>query len=91
MSDMDSVEDDDVPPVDHAAGNRGLRERSGEVSGIDVLQGVLYDLLRDHIQPSTLEKIVRDNSRMHGNVALYTNGWLASYAEDLAKRIRGEI
>lgn len=79
-------------PVDHDDENRKQRELSGHVKSCDVLQAVIYDLLRDHVPPSTMEAIVRDNARFHREPGpfIYTNGWLASYAQDLARRIRGE-
>lgn len=65
--------------------NRDLRERSGSVEvKDDRLTSFLYDLMRDHIQPSAVEKLVRDADP---NI-LYTNGWLASYAKDVADRLR---
>lgn len=71
--------------------NEKMRARSGRVVSRDRLTSVIYELIRDHVPPSTLEKIVRDLD-MAGvdGETLFTNGWLASYAEDMARRIRGE-
>jgi hypothetical protein len=66
--------------------NSELRLRSGEVNINDRLTSFLYDLIRDHLDAGTVEKLVRD--AQEPDVA-YTNGWLAKYAEDLAKRLRG--
>lgn len=62
-----------------------LRHRSGEVNGNDRLTAILYDLLRDHVPPSTLEQLVIDLGD-HTSFQ-YTNGYLANYAADLASRI----
>ena len=53
------------------------------------LTAFLYDLLRDGpISPGKLEQLVRDASKVEGEF-LYTNGWLAAYAQDLAARLQG--
>lgn len=70
--------------------NKTMRKRSGEKDSDDLLVGILYDLVRDHVQPSVMEKVIRDNVSIRGETQQFTNGWLASYAEDLANRIRGE-
>lgn len=76
---------------DHNTENKEMRARSGHFVSSDRLTSVLYELIRDHVPPSTVEKIVRelDMAGPDGDT-IYTNGWLASYAEDLARRIRGE-
>ncbi|HEY5268258.1 MAG TPA: hypothetical protein VII94_03940 [Candidatus Saccharimonadales bacterium] len=65
--------------------NSELRLRSGEVNINDRLTSFLYDLLRDHLPVATVEKLVRDAQEPD---CAYTNGWLAKYAEDLAKRLK---
>lgn len=47
------------------------------------LVAFLYDLLRDHVTPGVVEKIAQDATAE----TLFTNGWLARYAEDLATRL----
>jgi hypothetical protein len=64
--------------------NSELRLRSGEVDIDSKLVSFLYTLMRDHLPPGQVEAIVRDSTVP--DVA-YTNGWLAKYAEDLAKRL----
>jgi len=61
-----------------------LRDRSGEVCIDSKLVSFLYDLMRDHLPPGVVETLVQNASNPD---VTYTNGWLASYAEDLAKRL----
>lgn len=66
--------------------NAGLRERSGEVAIMgDRLASFLYDLLRDHLPAGEVERLVREADPD----VQYTNGWLAEYARDLSRRLRG--
>ncbi len=65
--------------------------RSGRVASNDPLVSFLYTLMIDHLPPGKVETIM-------GSVPInidkeeesYTNGWVASYAKDVAARIRGE-
>lgn len=68
----------------------GLREASGSVDDNDPLVSVLYSLLRDHVHPGDLEALVlEEEHRAPGDgVTRYTNGWIARYAQNLARRIR---
>lgn len=70
----------------HATENSKLRERSGGVNSDSKLVALLYILMRDHITPGVMEKVVR----VHVSEAstLYTNGFLANYAKDLAERLK---
>jgi hypothetical protein len=54
---------------------------------MDPIVGLFYDLLRDHIAPSTLEELVRTACKHSDQVITYTNGWLALYAQDLVRRL----
>lgn len=63
-----------------------LRKRSGEISSKDPLVAFLYDLMRDHLTVGKVEKLVSE-AEVSSN-ADYTNGWLAKYAKDVAKRLR---
>jgi hypothetical protein len=67
--------------------NADMRERSGRVVYVDPLIGLFYDLLRDHIQPGDLEKLVQQACAPEAAVIEYTNGWLARYAEDMVRRL----
>ena len=64
-----------------------LRERSGHVRINSKLVGFLYQLMRDHLTPGMMEGLVRDCQEPD---ITYTNGWLAKYAEDLAKRLESK-
>ena len=64
-----------------------LRARSGTVKSKNRLVTVLYELMRDHLPAGTLETIIRDLDGPNCDEFIFTNGWLASYAQDLAERI----
>jgi hypothetical protein len=42
--------------------------------------------MRDHLPTGTVEEIVRASEQE--SEVIYTNGWLAQYAEDLANRLK---
>lgn len=65
--------------------NEELREASGKVSFEGRITSFLYVLMRDHLPAGTLEEIVRDSEKC--DEFEYTNGWLAQYANNLAKRL----
>ncbi len=65
--------------------NDELRERSGYVSFDSKLTSFLYELMRDYLPAGTIEEIIR-SSESNGKT-IYSNGWLAKYADDLAKRL----
>lgn len=65
-----------------------LRNRSGSVQIDSKLVSFLYELMRDHLPPGKVEEIVRA-SEGESNV-VYTNGWLAQYAQDLANRLKDQ-
>jgi hypothetical protein len=71
--------------------NDRLRTRSGKVRSSDPLVSVLYTLVRDHIQPGTLEKVIQEEEtiRETHHTMQYSNGYLARYCEDVAARIYG--
>ncbi len=64
-----------------------LRERSGTVQINSKLVSFLYELMRDHLPPGTVEELVRASSESD---VTYTNGWLALYAQDLANRLKDQ-
>jgi hypothetical protein len=49
------------------------------------LVSFLYELMRDHVPPGVIEEIMRKT--MGPSAVVYTNGWLAKYAEDVANRL----
>lgn len=61
-----------------------LRERSGNVSINSKLVSFLYELMRDHVLPGDVERLTLDAMNQP---VLYTNGYLAKYAEDIAARL----
>ena len=63
-----------------------MRERSGKFASKSKLIGFLYLLMRDHIPPGIVEEILNDCDTE--NTTVYTNGWLAQYAEDIANRLK---
>lgn len=66
--------------------NDALRERSGTIKINNRLVSFLYDLMRDHLPPGKVEALIREAEDEPDIV--YTNGWLALYAEDLANRLK---
>ena len=67
--------------------NEALRVRSGSVDCNHKLVSFLYDLLRDHLLAGTVEELVQ-NAQI--TPVRFTNGYLATYAKDLAARLVGE-
>lgn len=52
------------------------------------LVNFLYILLRDHLPSGVVEQIVYDVYTAEDiEYTRYTNGWLASYAKDIANRL----
>lgn len=51
------------------------------------LVAFLYDLLRDHVRPGDLERLVRDAEQGQNKTFVLTNGYLGEYAEELAARL----
>lgn len=81
--------------ADRTVQDQELFERSGRVIGHNPLVSFLYDLMRDHLPPGVVERLVREatpggSATPHGHWATtYTNGWLAEYAKDVATRLQG--
>lgn len=73
------------------ATNTRLREASGRVDipAEDWLTSFLYELMRDAAPPGEVERIVRHiEQEPRDGDNLYSNGWLAHYAKNLADRLR---
>ena len=68
--------------------NVAMRERSGTVQINSRLVSFLYELMRDHLPPGVIEEIVRASEGESDVV--YTNGWLAQYAQDIANRLKDQ-
>lgn len=64
--------------------NRSLHKRSGEFDSHNKLTSFLYELLRDLLLCGVVEKSVKDSQT---TPVYFTNGYLAKYSEDLAKRL----
>lgn len=69
----------------HGKKNAEQRIRSGNIEINSRLVSFLYELMRDHLPPGKVEEVVRA-SEDEPNIK-YTNGWLATYAQDLADRL----
>ena len=65
-----------------------LCDRSGKVRSDDPLVVFLYELMRDYVTPGVIETLVADANLDGGGEYLFTNGWLANYATDVAKRLK---
>lgn len=63
-----------------------LFERSGRICSSDPLVSFLYYLMRDHVPPGALEGILKHACAK--TTTTYTNGFLAQYAMDIARRLR---
>ena len=66
--------------------NEKYRERTGNEISKDKLIGFLYLLVRDHITPGKLEKIMLDIS--NEKEYHFTNGFLARYVKDVKERLK---
>ena len=64
-----------------------LREVSGTVTSEDKVVSLLYELMRDHIPPGVMEKLVIETATAPKTV-IFTNGWLAQYSKDLADKLK---
>jgi len=72
--------------LDNAKCNATMREASGNVQIECKLTSFFYELLRDHVPIAKVESLVRRVSNEPAGV-VYTNGWLAKYAENVVKRL----
>ena len=74
-----------------------LRKRSGNISTNDKLVEFLYVLMRDRVLPGEVEYVMLQlaaEERLFGKKNKrtgLTNGWLAGYANDIARRLTGKI
>lgn len=62
-----------------------IRERSGNVTIDCKLTSFLYTLIRDYVQPGDIENIMIRH--ISDESVVYSNGWLAKYARDVAERL----
>lgn len=70
-----------------------MREKSGSVRDNRPLVTFLYKLMRDDVTPGRVESLLLeagiDEPVTTPKDVLFTNGWLASLAQDLAFRLTG--
>lgn len=70
-------------------GNLRMREASGRVDDPRPLVAFLYELVRDHLTTGALEERIDRLARADAGPFLFTNGWLAGWAQDAADRLTG--
>lgn len=62
-----------------------LRTASGTVAVDSKLVSFLYELMRDHVTPGTIEKVLIESE--YESEVTYCNGFLAEYAINIAERL----
>jgi len=67
--------------------NAALRDRSGCINSSDPLVSFLYILMRDHVTPGSVEDILQNHVEGEDE-SEFCNGYLASYAKDIANRLK---
>jgi len=74
--------------------NLALVQRSGNFTTGSNLVAFVYELLRDHVLPGDMMKVVNDSDIEHTNDVDYekpmwrlSNGWLAQFAHDIVRRL----
>ncbi len=82
---------DFVPPAVEPTEMEALRNRSGEVRDSRPLVAFLYDLMRDRLPVGVVETLVQQNTGLDpaDDEFVFTNGFLAKYAQDIANRLTG--
>lgn len=66
-----------------------IRARSGFVDSDDPLVSFLYVLIRDDVVPGRIEEIMKMSMPPAPDEKTeFSNGWLASYAKDIAARLK---
>ncbi len=71
-----------------------LRDASGKIESNNPIVEFLYELMRDHLPVGIVEELVlniekhREDDNVDDNYTLYTNGFLAKYALNLAERLK---
>lgn len=63
-----------------------LREESGNITINSKLVSFLYELMRDHLPAGIVQELV--NNSINNDDVIYTNGYLAKYAEYLANKLK---
>ena len=66
-----------------------LREASGHICYKDPMVDFFYLLMRDELPAATVERLVRESINPKGKeISVFTNGWLAQYANNLVELLR---
>ena len=76
---------------ERAAENARMRKRSGYKQTHDPLVEFLYILMRDEVPCGIVESKASEainSQKSSPDGVMFTNGWLAEYAKDLAERLR---
>jgi hypothetical protein len=63
-----------------------LRAKSGNIKSKDKLVCFLYILMRDYIPCGKVEEIMYE--QISDEESVFTNGYLAKYAQDIAERLK---
>lgn len=65
-----------------------LRTASGNFNKNSALVSFLYELMRDHVTPGVVQKLMAE--AVENTDCQYSNGFLAQYADYLAKKLTQE-
>ena len=65
-----------------------LRKESGAITTNDPFVSFLYSLMRDELPAGTVEQMARDVCLARNQDVIFTNGYLAQYAQNLVKMMR---
>lgn len=87
---MHGKENSMLPREIHKQRMNQLREKSGKVISKDPLVSFLYELMRDHLPAGTVETLINGTLWPGSEEVLFTNGFLARYAENLAEILRSK-
>ena len=64
-----------------------LKKRSGSIGSTSKLVSFLYELMRDEVPAGIVERILNNSTGPESEHCTFTNGYLAQYAIDVAKRL----
>jgi len=70
--------------------NSAMRSASDTVHNRDKMVSFFYSLMRDCMTPGAVEEVVQSVLNEGDQEIIYTNGWLAKYAEYIVVRLRGD-
>lgn len=65
-----------------------MREKSGNISSDSKLVKFIYILARDYLTTGQIEMLIEEHVSNHYKETYYTNGWLAEWSKDVAKRLQ---